>query len=370
MTWVNGKRLASISATSGHSALAFTYDADGLRLTKTAGSVQHKYIWQGGKLVSENYGSTTLEFFYDESGAPYALIYNGTTYYYVTNLQGDVVKIVNASGTSQAEYSYNAWGQVISATGTLAAVNPIRYRGYYYDSESGFYYLKSRYYDPAICRFINADGYASTGQGFIGCNMFAYCNNNPVNVYDPSGNFPWVLPIVIPLLLFLTGCSSQDEKTPEDFIACRDTNEARCYEYAGLYLGIPYNARVNPGDYSARRSGSGIGAYSEDCSLEEIVALTYDDLRTFNLDCTVFYSFNDVPKDSNTTTIACFTYIMPDGTPDYHFAVLLSNGMWADKPGLAYGRWGELTFDGYTWNDGNKITASAQDTAFFCIKSS
>ncbi len=187
MTWVNGKRLASISATSGHSALAFTYDADGLRLTKTVGSVQHKYIWQGDKLVSENYGNTTLEFFYDESGAPYALIYNGTTYYYVTNLQGDVVKIVNASGTSQAEYSYNAWGQVISATGTLAAVNPIRYRGYYYDSETGFYYLQSRYYDPNICRFINADGLASTGQGFIGCNMFAYCNNNPVNGYDPSG---------------------------------------------------------------------------------------------------------------------------------------------------------------------------------------
>lgn len=189
MTWVNGKRLASISATSGHSALAFTYDADGLRLTKTVGSVQHKYIWQGGKLVSENYGSTTLEFFYDESGAPYALIYNGTTYYYVTNLQGDVVKIVNASGTSQAEYSYNAWGQVISATGTLAAVNPIRYRGYYYDVESGFYYLKSRYYDPAICRFINADGMASTGQGFLGCNMFAYCNNNPVKNADPDGQF-------------------------------------------------------------------------------------------------------------------------------------------------------------------------------------
>lgn len=187
MTWVNGKRLASISATSGHSALAFTYDADGLRLTKTVGSVQHKYIWQGGKLVSENYGSTTLEFFYDESGAPYALIYNGTTYYYVTNLQGDVVKIVNASGTSQAEYSYNVWGQVISATGTLAAVNPIRYRGYYYDVESGFYYLKSRYYDPEICRFINADGLASTGQGFLGTNMFAYCNNNPVNNKDPNG---------------------------------------------------------------------------------------------------------------------------------------------------------------------------------------
>ena len=191
MTWVNGKRLASISATNSHSALAFTYDVDGLRLTKTVGTgssaVEHKYTWQGGKLIAEYDGTNTLEFFYDESGAPYALSYNGTTYYYVTNLQGDVVKVVNASGTSQAEYSYNAWGQVISAAGTLAAVNPIRYRGYYYDVETGLYYLKSRYYDPQICRFINADSYASTGQGFAGCNMFAYCNNNPVNGADPSG---------------------------------------------------------------------------------------------------------------------------------------------------------------------------------------
>ena len=100
-----------------------------------------------------------------------------------------MVKIVNASGTSQAEYSYNAWGQVISATGTLAAVNPIRYRGYYYDKESGLYYLKSRYYDPEICRFINADGLSSTGQGFLGCNLFAYCGNNPINRTDLDGLF-------------------------------------------------------------------------------------------------------------------------------------------------------------------------------------
>ena len=191
MTWVNGKRLASISATNSHSALAFTYDVDSLRLTKTVGTgssaVEHKYTWQGGKLIAEYDGTNTLEFFYDESGAPYAFSCNGTIYYYVTNLQGDVVKIVNASGTSQAEYSYNAWGQVISATGTLAAVNPIRYRGYYYDSETGFYYLKSRYYDPEVCRFINADGIISTVQGFLGCNMFAYCLNNPVNMSDAGG---------------------------------------------------------------------------------------------------------------------------------------------------------------------------------------
>jgi RHS repeat-associated protein len=101
--------------------------------------------------------------------------------------------------TLEATYSYDPWGKLLSVksaggspisatlTTNIANVNPFRYRGYYYDSETGFYYLRSRYYDPAISRFINADEYASTGQGFIGTNMFAYCNNNPVNLTDPLG---------------------------------------------------------------------------------------------------------------------------------------------------------------------------------------
>lgn len=71
----------------------------------------------------------------------------------------------------------------------MAAVNPLQYRGYYYDSETGFYYLQSRYYDPEICRFINADSYASTGQSYLGYNTFAYCGNDPVNRTDADGEF-------------------------------------------------------------------------------------------------------------------------------------------------------------------------------------
>ena len=70
----------------------------------------------------------------------------------------------------------------------MAEINPLRYRGYYYDVETGFYYLQSRYYDPVVSRFINADSYASTGTGLLSYNMFAYCGNNPVNNSDPSGN--------------------------------------------------------------------------------------------------------------------------------------------------------------------------------------
>ena len=88
---------------------------------------------------------------------------------------------------------YDSWGKVVGTTGSLAdtigATNPFRYRGYYYDAETGLYYLNSRYYDPEVGRFINADGYVSTGQDILGNNMFAYCGNNPVNRADPSGMF-------------------------------------------------------------------------------------------------------------------------------------------------------------------------------------
>ena len=154
-------------------------------------------MWQGGKLVSEYFGGKELEFFYDESGSPYAFSYKSSAtatpvmYYYVTNLQGDVVNILNASGSTVASYSYNAWGKVLTATGTMAAVNPLRYRGYYYDTDTGLYYLQSRYYDPEICRFINADALVNQSS-VLGYNLFAYCCNNPVNRFDIDGN--WSIP--------------------------------------------------------------------------------------------------------------------------------------------------------------------------------
>ena len=124
----------------------------------------------------------------DENNQPLAMKYNGTLYYYVLNAQGDVVRIVNSSRSVVASYTYDPWGKIISSSGTLADINPLRYRGYYYDSETGFYYLQSRYYDPEIGRFINADSYASTdATGLLSTNMFAYCENDPVNRSDPSG---------------------------------------------------------------------------------------------------------------------------------------------------------------------------------------
>ena len=129
---------------------------------------------------------------YDNNGSYIGFTYNGVEYYYVYNLQGDVVAITDSTGTIVAKYEYDTWGEVettwsAAGTGNIAQINPIRYRGYYYDSERGLYYLNSRYYDPFMCRFLNADGYVTTGQGLTSFNMFAYCGNNPVMYLDYSG---------------------------------------------------------------------------------------------------------------------------------------------------------------------------------------
>ena len=177
-----------------------TVSPQGMHVTGTQ-TVTHEYLTLNGKVAREtirtnNTLTAVLDFIYDESGKPFALKYstNGTsfqTYYYVLNLQGDVVKLIHYipgfEYESVATYEYDAWGNV-SSSGRLAEINPLRYRGYYYDNETGFYYLQSRYYDPANRRFISADSYQSTGQGFVGTNMFAYCNNNTPIYSDPTGH--------------------------------------------------------------------------------------------------------------------------------------------------------------------------------------
>ena len=100
----------------------------------------------------------------------------------------------DVGGNVVVKYTYDTWGNVLSVTGSLASTvgqdNPFRYRGYYYDTESGLYYLQSRYYDPAIGRFINADGIIGANVGSASYNLYAYCGNNPVALIDSTGNCP------------------------------------------------------------------------------------------------------------------------------------------------------------------------------------
>ena len=139
-----------------------------------------------------------MRFFYDSAGKRVGFANGTMLFYYLYNLQGDVVAIVRATtGQIVAKYSYDAWGNctVTNATGyTVGDKNPFRYRGYYYDTETGLYYVSSRYYDPEIGRWISPEpnvyaGAFDSGSGSVGYNVYAYCANNPVNFSDPTGEF-------------------------------------------------------------------------------------------------------------------------------------------------------------------------------------
>ena len=127
--------------------------------------------------------------YYDSYSAEYECTgCQAETYYYLTNNQGDVIGLIDmTTGQIIVEYTYDAWGNILSITGdtVLGEINPIRYRSYYYDNETKLYFLQTRYYDPQIGRFINSDG--QLNGNFLGLNMYAYCENNPVNAHDPCG---------------------------------------------------------------------------------------------------------------------------------------------------------------------------------------
>ena len=195
-TWKHGRELATL--TENGTTWTNTYNADGLRISRTNGTLTYKYYYSGGQLVRIAIGNKYIDLSYDASGQPMSLYYSGYqvtagNYYYVTNLQGDVVAILDDNGTAVVTYTYDAWGNILSVGGTMAdtlgVYNPLRYRGYVYDEETSLYYLQSRYYDPNMGRFLNADVYVATGQGFVGNNTFAYCGNNPINYIDPTGQF-------------------------------------------------------------------------------------------------------------------------------------------------------------------------------------
>ena len=255
------------SITDGDSEIAYTYNGDGLRTSKTVNGETTNYYYNGSILAGQKTSDDTLVFMYDNNSDIFGFIYNDTEYYYIKNAQNDVIGIADSNGKVLVKYTYDAWGKVVSITDAngneitdtvdqnagndideaetvgvnnstdiaetseivgvdagidptnaneptietateeqtsksetdsvseidseiakIANLNPILYRSYYYDKETEWYYLKSRYYSPDMCRFINADGYIQTGQSLIDKNMFAYCLNNPVNYKDDNGN--------------------------------------------------------------------------------------------------------------------------------------------------------------------------------------
>ena len=190
MSWQGGRQLASMQKDG--TTLSFSYNDAGLRTEKTVNGSTRRYIWNSSHLMADVGASDAFYFHYSSGGELIGYTYKTanaeTECILVKNQQGDVERVISADGTILASYTYDAWGNVLTSEGSLASANPIRYRGYYFDTETSLYYLQSRYYDPAVGRFINADGCVTTNfSGLLSANVFAYCENTPANAVDSQG---------------------------------------------------------------------------------------------------------------------------------------------------------------------------------------
>ena len=195
LTWEKGRQLRSFDGNT------YTYNANGIRTSKTVGGVKHDYTLDGTRILREcwNYDENTKEYrdvlipLYDNEDSVCGILYKNVPYYFIKNLQGDVIAIVDKDAQTVARYSYDAWGvpeiKLDSSNCQIATVNPFRYRGYYYDEDTGLYYLQSRYCNPMTGRLINEDEASIFvfAKNPIRTNLYAYCNNSPVNDEDSSG---------------------------------------------------------------------------------------------------------------------------------------------------------------------------------------
>jgi RHS repeat-associated protein len=168
-------------------SINFKYNDQGIRVQKG----DHTYVVDGSKVLVEKRGTSVIIYYtYDVDGSLLSMNYNGNEYFFITNLLGDVIELIDINGNSVAKYKYDSWGNIIYQTGSMADENPYRYRGYRYDSETGWYYLESRYYNPKIGRFISADGILGEITNIQSHNLYSYAYNNPTMNVDQNGRFP------------------------------------------------------------------------------------------------------------------------------------------------------------------------------------
>ena len=183
--WQHGRQLAGVSGNGQD--ITFRYDADGRRTQRVVNGVVTNYTWVEGLLIRRQTGDETIDWAHDADGVPLGFRLNGDVFFYVYNVLGDVVAIVCEAGNVVAEYAYDAYGNILYMSGELAEINPIRYRGYYFDDTVGLYYLHTRWYNPHWGRFLNADVYLIAGNALTANNLYQYANGNPIRYVDPTG---------------------------------------------------------------------------------------------------------------------------------------------------------------------------------------
>ena len=191
-SWTKGSQLQKV--TGNGLAATYTYDASGIRTSKTVNGVTTEYLTAGGSVLSEKKNGIWQHYLYDGSGQLMAIRYKGADYYYIRDGLMTITGLVDANGAAVVNYRYDSWGRLLGITGSLAETlgkdNPYRFKGYYYDEETGMYYLKSRYYQPEICRFISADDISimlDNPMSLWDKNLYVYGDNDPVNKKDDDG---------------------------------------------------------------------------------------------------------------------------------------------------------------------------------------
>lgn len=211
--WTNGRSLSSLQYEDENgqlqTLLSYKYDENGIRVSKTYGDVTTYYVTDNGYITAQYQLDESgnicelMRFIYDSANTLLGFTYNGQTYFYLKNLQGDITNIVDTAGNIVGTYEYSAFGECYvdySADNDIAYTNPMRYRGYYLDDEMSWYYLQSRYYVPTWGRFLNSDlpEYAKQQKNdYSGLNLFAYCCNDPVNLDDYSGTGKYASKVVV-----------------------------------------------------------------------------------------------------------------------------------------------------------------------------
>lgn len=229
--WEAGRKLKAMNADG--TALTFKYDHNGLRtqkvVTKNGATVTTNYVLHGKLITHMTVGSDKLHFSYDAQSRPAKVSFNGEMYTYAHNLQGDIVGILDKNGNFVVEYKYDVWGKLLSTSGnmvdTLGKHNPFRYRAYVYDEESGLYYLRSRYYNPQMARFINADGLVGIIGSGMPTNMFVYCDGTPVVKSDANGQCAYCAVLVGFALLVVAVVITAAKRISEATKAAEKVNE-------------------------------------------------------------------------------------------------------------------------------------------------
>ncbi|GFP74301.1 DNRLRE domain-containing protein [Clostridium fungisolvens] len=212
-SWEAGRQLKTING-NGYN-ISYKYNDDGIRTEKNVNGVITKYHLIDNRVTYETNGTDIIYYTYDNSNTLVSMNLNGVEYYYIKNVQGDIIGLFDKTGAQVVSYTYDSWGKLISIDGTLASSvgtkNPYRYREYRYDTETGLYYLQSRYYNADWGRFLNADDTSvlqASQSTLLGTNLFAYCGNNPTNYADPTGH--WLPRVVKNILKAIVDVFCQD----------------------------------------------------------------------------------------------------------------------------------------------------------------